>query len=129
MIFGVGTDIVSVTRIAEILSRQGERFVERILAPEEREDWRRAPHQDRFLAKRFALKEAFSKAFGTGIRPPISFHGVFLEHDQKGKPLLRYSCDLARLMGEQGLNAHVSISDEADYAVAFVVIEKVPDTC
>ena len=129
MIYGVGTDIVSVARMGEALARHGERFAERILAPDEREDWRVAPHAARFLAKRFGMKEAFSKALGTGIRPPATFHGVFLEHDQIGKPLLRYSCELARLMADLKLSAHVSISDEADYAVAFVVIEKAPDTC
>lgn len=126
MIFGVGTDIASVTRMAEALARHGERFADRILAEVERPDWRKAPHPARFLAKRFAVKEAFSKALGTGIRPPATFHGIFLEHDQMGRPLLGYSCALAELMKSRGLQAHVSLSDEAEYAVAFVVIEKCP---
>ncbi|MDD5296350.1 MAG: holo-ACP synthase [Rhodocyclaceae bacterium] len=124
MIFGIGTDIVSVARMEEILGRHGERFAERILTEAEREAWRRSPHGGRFLAKRFAAKEAFSKAFGTGIRPPVGFQTVFIEHDQIGKPSLGYSGELLPLMQSRKLAAHLSLSDERDYAVAFVVIEE-----
>ena len=126
MIHGVGTDIASVARMAQALERHGERFAERILAEPERAAWEKAPRRDRFLAKRFAAKEAFSKAYGSGIRPPVTLHSIRVEHDQMGKPVLGYSAELARLMAEQGLVAHLSLSDEADYAVAFVVIETLP---
>lgn len=126
MIHGIGTDIVSVKRMAEAIGRHGDRFAERILAESERPDWRSAAHGDRFLAKRFAAKEAFSKAFGTGIRAPVTLTAIKIEHDQMGKPVLGYSAELARLMEERGLVAHLSLSDEADYAVAFVVIEILP---
>ena len=124
MILGVGTDIVAVARMVEALERHGERFAERILAEGEREELARAPHAGRFLAKRFAAKEAFSKAFGTGIRPPVGFHTVFIEHDQIGKPLLRYADELLQVMQSRKLVAHLSISDERDHALAFVVIEE-----
>ncbi len=124
MIVGIGTDIVSVARMEEALERHGQRFSERILTESEREEFSRAPHAGRFLAKRFAAKEAFSKAFGTGIRPPVGFQTVYIEHDQMGKPLLGYAGDLSPLMAEKKLVAHVSISDEKDHALAFVVIEK-----
>ncbi len=123
MIFGIGTDIASVARMAQALERHGERFALRILAESERAQWEKAPRQDRFLAKRFAAKEAFSKAYGTGIRPPVTLHSIRVEHDQMGKPVLGYSDELCGLMTERGLVAHLSLSDEADYAVAFVVIE------
>jgi holo-[acyl-carrier protein] synthase len=123
VIFGVGTDIVSVARMTEALERHGERFAERILAEGERDEWRRAPHAGRFLAKRFAAKEAFSKAFGTGIRPPVGFQTVFIEHDQMGKPSLGYAGELLQRMESRRLVAHLSLSDEKDHALAFVVIE------
>ena len=124
MIFGVGTDMVTVSRMEEALGRHGERFAERILTPGELAEFRRAPHAGRFLAKRFAAKEAFSKAYGTGIRPPVGFHSVFIEHDQFGKPLFGYAGELAQLMPTRELVAHLSISDERDHALAFVVMEK-----
>lgn len=124
MIHGVGTDIVAVARLGQSLDRHGERFMERILTSEEQAEFARAPHGARFLAKRFAAKEAFSKAYGTGIRGAVGFQALIIEHDQMGKPLLRYAGELARLMDEQGLTAHLSISDESDYVVAFVVIER-----
>lgn len=123
MIVGIGTDIVSVARMEEALARHGQRFSERILTETEREEFGRSPHPGRFLAKRFAAKEAFSKALGTGIRPPVGFQTVFVEHDQMGKPLLGYAGALSPLMAERKLVAHISISDEKDHALAFVVIE------
>lgn len=125
MIHGVGTDIVTVARIAQALERHGMRFMERILTEEERPDWRQSSQQARFLAKRFAAKEAFSKAYGTGIRDEVGFHALWVEHDQMGKPLLRYAGQLARAMADKGLVAHLSLSDEQDHVVAFVVLEHI----
>jgi len=124
MIFGVGTDIVAVARMAEYFQRYGERGLEKLLAPAERVACRASTAPERFLAKRFAAKEAFGKAFGTGIRAPVLLPDMEVVHDDFGKPAFEFSPPLAALLAERGLAAHLSISDERDYAVAFVVLEK-----
>ncbi|MDD2872618.1 MAG: holo-ACP synthase [Azoarcus sp.] len=124
MIHGVGTDIVRVARLREALERHGERFALRILAESERETWRASQDPARVLAKRFAAKEAFGKALGTGVAVPATLHAVAVAHDALGKPLFRYDARLDTFMREQGLHAHLSLSDENGYVVAFAVIEK-----
>ena len=124
MIHGVGTDIVRVARLAEALARHGSRFAERILDASERAAFAAAPDQARLLAKRFAAKEAFGKALGTGVAAPATLHAVRVGHDALGKPLFEFAPALAEHMRERGLHAHLSLSDETDYVVAFAVIEK-----
>ncbi len=124
MIYGVGTDIVSVARMVEYWQRHGDRGLEKMLAPEEREACRASPDPGRFLAKRFAAKEALGKAFGTGVRDPLLLPAIAVSHDELGKPAFAYSAELAVHFAELGLLAHLSISDEQDYAVAFVILEK-----
>ena len=124
MIFGIGTDIVAVTRLRAMWERHGDRAVERILAPQEIPDFAGAPDKGRFLAKRFAAKEAFSKALGTGVRPPATLSAIAVLHDHLGKPMLVFSPALHALLGEKNLKAHLSISDEAEYAVAYVILEQ-----
>ncbi len=124
MIHGVGTDIVRVARLAEALDRHGSRFAERILDASERAAFAAAPDQARLLAKRFAAKEAFGKALGTGVAAPATLHAVRVGHDALGKPVFEFSPLLAEHMREHGLRAHLSLSDETDYVVAFAVIEK-----
>jgi holo-[acyl-carrier protein] synthase len=125
LIYGIGTDVVSVKRVAAALERFGERFVERILSVEEQSDYRRAAVAARFLAKRFAAKEAFSKAIGTGIRKPVTWRYISVGHDRRGKPIIEPHSDLLRLMQARGVGAsHISITDEQDVAIAFVVLEK-----
>ena len=124
MIHGIGTDIVRVARLDEALARHGARFAERILAEPERVAWQAARQPARHLAKRFAAKEAFGKALGTGVAVPATLHAVRVGHDALGKPLFEFSAALADHMREQGLAAHLSLSDEAEYVVAFAVIEK-----
>lgn len=123
MIHGVGTDIVAVARTAELLARHGDRALEKILAPGERDACRGSADPGRFLAKRFAAKEALGKAVGTGVRAPLLLPGVAVVHDDLGKPAFRLGPDLAAWMAERRLVAHLSLSDERDYAVAFVVVE------
>ncbi|MDR2690651.1 MAG: holo-ACP synthase [Azoarcus sp.] len=123
MIHGIGADIVSIERMRTTLARHGERFALRLLSSGELDEWRISHDQARFLAKRFAAKEAFGKALGIGITPPVTLHAVAVGHDARGKPLLCYDDTLARHMTEQGLVAHISLSDEQDYVVAFAVIE------
>ena len=124
MIYGIGTDIVRIPRMATVLAKYGERFANRILSPDERAAFAARNDPERFLAKRFAAKEAFGKAFGTGVAAPATLHAVIVDHDARGKPLLRYSEELAAHMDAAGLAAHVTLSDETDYVVAFVVIEQ-----
>ncbi|MDD3354443.1 holo-ACP synthase [Zoogloea sp.] len=124
MIHGVGTDILRVARMEEALARHGERFAWRILAESERAGFTAALAPARYLAKRFAAKEAFGKALGTGVAVPATLHAVRVAHDQLGKPLFEYSRSLAVHLAERGLVAHLSLSDETDHVVAFAVIEK-----
>lgn len=124
MIYGVGTDICAVARMARLLERYAERPAGRILTAAERVDFAGVHSPARFLAKRFAAKEAFSKALGTGIRHPVTLRAIGVGHDAHGKPILEFSPALAALMAQRRLRAHVSITDEHDFALAFVVIEQ-----
>ena len=124
MIFGIGTDIVAVARLRTMWERHGEKMLERILAAQEIAEFTKAADKGRFLAKRFAAKEAFSKALGTGVRPPATLSAIAVLHDHLGKPMLVFSPALHALLGEKNLKAHLSISDEAEYAVAYVILEQ-----
>lgn len=130
MIFGIGTDIVAIKRIEEALFKHGDRFLHRILSEDEVAEYAvyktsantLAPA--RFLAKRFAAKEAFSKAFGTGIGEAVGWHDVRVAHDAKGKPAVAVSEALQARLASAGVHqSHISISDEQDHAIAFVVLE------
>ena len=125
MIHGIGTDIVRVARLDEALARHGARFAERILAEPERVAWQAARQPARHLAKRFAAKEAFGKALGTGVAVPATLHAVAVGHDARGKPEYRYDERLAAHMRDNALRAHLSISDEDEHIVAFALIESV----
>ena len=125
MIHGIGTDIVRIERVRRALERHGEGFALRILAESEVEAWRTSRDPARLLAKRFAAKEAFGKALGTGVAVPATLHAVAVGHDALGKPDYRYDDRLAAHMRERGLCAHLSISDEDDNVVAFALIERV----
>ncbi len=123
MIHGIGTDIVRIERVRRSLERHGERFATRILAASECEAWRAARDPARFLAKRFAAKEAFGKALGTGVAMPATLHAIAVAHDALGKPAFSFDARLSEFMTERGLRAHLSLTDEDDYVVAFAVIE------
>ena len=125
MIFGIGTDIVTVKRIEDALFRHGDRFLHRILSEPEVAEYANTSAPARFLAKRFAVKEAFAKAFGTGIGESVGWHDVRVTHDERGKPSVAVSEALqTRLNAARVSCSHVSISDERDHAIAFVVLEK-----
>jgi holo-[acyl-carrier protein] synthase len=125
MITGIGTDIVHIDRVQKVLDRYGERFVNRILTPEERVRYERTKAKANHLAKRFAAKEAFSKAIGTGIRSPFRWHSVTVARDSKGKPLLKPDVKMAEYLAKSGVtHFHVSLTDDADVAMAFVVLER-----
>lgn len=129
MIYGVGTDICDVRRIAETLARRGDRFVERVLGPHEIEVFRarRAKVESRgisYLATRFSAKEAFSKAIGMGMRMPMTWRACEVVKAASGKPQIRLHGELAAWFAANRLRAHVSITDETDYAASFVVVEQ-----
>ena len=129
MIFGIGTDIIRIARIEAALERNGERFAAKILGVEEMEKFRqrsaKAPVRGvRFLATRFAAKEAFSKAIGMGMRMPMTWRAVQILNAPGGKPIAVAGGTLKDYMDLHGLTAQVSITDEAEYAVAFVLMEK-----
>ena len=125
MIFGIGTDIVSIKRIEDSLFRFGDRFLHRVLNEAEVAEYAQTSQPARFLAKRFAVKEAFSKAYGTGIGAEVGWHDVTITHDARGKPLISTSSALTERLNQQTiLFSHVSISDESEHAIAFVVLEK-----
>ena len=124
MIAGIGTDIVAVARLGDLYARHGERALEKLLAPGERADFDLVKNPARFLAKRFAAKEAFGKALGIGVASPASMPNICVTHDDLGKPMFSFAPDLASYLADRGLTAQLSISDEADYAVAFVVLER-----
>lgn len=124
MIYGIGTDIVAVSRLRGMWERHGDRVLDKLLAPQEMDDFARAADKGRFLAKRFAAKEAFSKALGTGVRPPATLPAIAVSHDDLGKPILAFHGQLEKMLTNQNLKAHLSISDEAEYAVAYVVLEQ-----
>ncbi|MCB1958100.1 MAG: holo-ACP synthase [Rhodocyclaceae bacterium] len=124
MILGIGTDLASIRRMAAALERHGDRFAWRILAEDEREAYLAAQDKPRFLSKRFAAKEAFGKALGTGVARPATLHQVRVAHDPAGRPLFAFGDELAEHMRREGLRAHLSISDEEDLAQAFAIIER-----
>jgi len=128
MIYGIGTDICDTRRIAAAFARRGERFVQRVLGPGEMEIFRtRVTRLETrgiaFLATRFSAKEAFSKAVGLGMRLPMTWQSCEILKAPSGKPMIRLHGALAEWFDARGLRAHVSISDEAEYAASFVVVE------
>jgi holo-[acyl-carrier protein] synthase len=127
MIYGIGTDIVQVSRIEAALARNGDRFAEKILGPEELVKFhaRRARNEVRgmrFLATRFSAKEAFSKAIGLGLRMPMTWRSAQMLNEPSGKPVMVCSGALGQFMLDNRLTAQVTISDEAEYGVAFVIV-------
>jgi len=123
MIIGIGTDIVSITRIEGSLSRQGERFARRLLHDQEWDAYTQSNFPARLLAKRFAAKEAVAKALGTGFRQGMGPRHIAIDHDDLGRPLVIYTGPAEALRQSRGVQASfLSISDEKDYAVAYVVL-------
>ena len=123
MIFGVGTDIVELVRVQQTYERFGERFVERLLMPEERERFEASRQPVRFLAMRFAGKEAAVKAMGTGFRHGMWIRDVGILNNDWGRPYLIFS-ERGRAVCERlGVGeGHVSLTDDAGLVVAFAVV-------
>ncbi|MFN4115351.1 MAG: holo-ACP synthase [Inhella sp.] len=128
-VVGLGTDLCEIERIAGVLERNGERFAEKVLGPAEMKLFRarRARSEVRgiaFLATRFAAKEAFSKALGTGMRMPMTWRACEILPDPSGKPVIRLHGALAELVTQRGLSALVSVSDERGMAMATVLLQR-----
>lgn len=124
MIVGIGVDIVEISRIAALHEKYGEQFSKRILCEAELQELSALPNPVLLLAKRFAAKEAASKALGTGMRDGISFRSFEVTHDALGKPeLIFHHAALEKIHLLNITNAHLSISDEKKYAVGFVTLE------
>lgn len=132
MIHGIGTDICDIRRLRATLSRRGDRFAEKVLGPTELQVFhaRRARAEVRgvaYLATRFSAKEAFSKAVGLGMRLPMTWRACEILNLPTGAPVVRLNGALADWFAARGLRAHVTLTDETDYAASFVVVEKAPD--
>ena len=129
MIYGIGTDICDVRRVRASFKRHGERFAQKILSDAELATWKarsaRWPERGlRYLATRFSAKEAFSKAIGLGMRMPMTWRNCEIAKAPSGKPEIVLHGVLKEWFEAQGLTAHVTVTDETDYAASFVVVEK-----
>lgn len=124
MIYGVGTDVVEIQRIENALTRFGDRFARRILCEPELKRFAAHRQPAAYLAKRFAAKEAFTKALGTGIHAPANWHGVWVRNLPSGKPVLEFSDRLSELLQRRKiLQSHLSLTDERGVAMATVILE------
>ena len=129
MIYGIGTDICDVRRIAKSVARHGERFAQRVLGPSELEIWKRRSERWpdrglRYLATRFSAKESFSKAIGMGIHMPMTWQACEILNLPSGQPHIVLHGELKTWFEARHLQAHVTVTDETDYAVTFVVVER-----
>ena len=129
MIYGIGTDICDIRRIKAALDRNGDRFATKILSDAEFKVWKtrseRWPERGvRYLATRFSAKEAFSKAIGLGMRMPMSWRLCEVSKMASGKPEIVLHGGLKDWFTEKGLTAHITVTDESDYAASFCVVEK-----
>ena len=129
MIYGIGTDVCDIRRIRTILERHGERFAQKILSDAELATWRTrgARWPDRgvsYLATRFSAKEAFSKAIGLGMRMPMTWRHCEIAKAESGKPEIVLHGALKSWFEAHQLTAHVTVTDETDYAASFCVVEK-----
>jgi holo-[acyl-carrier protein] synthase len=124
VIFGIGTDVVEIERIKKALERYGERFARRVLCEPELKRFHAHRQPASYLAKRFAAKEAFTKALGTGIKAPANWHGVWVVNLPSGKPELAFSDALRALPSQRGVSrSHLTLTDERGVAVATVILE------
>ncbi len=125
MIYGVGIDVVEVRRIEDSMARFGRRLAEKILSPVECLEYDQSPRKARFLARRFAAKEAMVKALGTGFRAGLFPGAISITHDALGKPDFLLAAPMSAALEQRGIcKSHLSITDEREYALAYVLLEK-----
>ncbi len=123
MISGIGTDIVHIPRMQSLLDKHGDKIAKRILSDDEFSHFKQAANQAAFLAKRFAAKEATSKAIGTGFRDGLSLRHISVKNNHMGRPELSFEQRAKLLLDELNIGkAFLSLSDEQDYAIAFVTL-------
>lgn len=130
MIYGVGCDVVELSRVADVMAERGDRFAKRILSEAEWATYekRRTLSDGRglaFVATRWAAKEAISKALGTGISGDVTFQSMIITHLESGAPTVSFADPLKHRLGEEGIRVHVSITDEKNVVAAFAVAEKI----
>ena len=119
----IGTDILRIARVEEVLERLGDRFVRRILSPQEQAEYRASAMPHRLLAKRFAAKEAIAKSLGTGIGRGVSWQDITIAHDDNGAPQVVLSGGALAVAIQRGGNrVELSLADEAEYVVAFAIL-------
>jgi holo-[acyl-carrier protein] synthase len=124
VIFGIGADLVEIPRVAKLLERYGDRFAQRVLGDSEWGAYRSSAHPERYLASRFAAKEAFGKAVGTGVRAPVLLTHISVVNDQAGKPVFQLSEPVQALLVRNGVTAHhLTLTHERGMAAAVVVLE------
>lgn len=124
-ICGIGTDIVEISRIESMVFRSGDRLARRILSSTEWQQYQKNNQPVRFLAKRFAVKEAVSKAFGTGIRSGLAFSQFEVFNDKFGKPALRLFAQAVAVAAQLEIaRMHITLADERHYACAIVIFER-----
>ena len=125
MIFGIGTDLVSIPRMESLLLKYGDKIAMRILTNAEYSDFQQANNPAHFLAKRFAAKEATAKALGTGFRNGLSLTHIEVANNEQGKPELHFYHRGLELLAKLNIRrCFVSLSDEQDYAIAYVMLEE-----
>ena len=132
MVYGIGTDICDIRRLRATFERRGQRFAEKILGPDElavfyTRSSKLAARGISYLATRFSAKEAFSKAIGLGMRSPMVWRDCEILNATSGQPQIHLHGPLKLWFDERHLQAHVTLTDETDYATSFVVVETLPE--
>jgi len=124
-IFGIGTDLVNINRVQRLYNKYGQKFVDKILLPEEKKLLQSNRDPVKFLANRFAGKEAAAKAFGTGFSQGVSWKDIGVTKNLSGQPKLIFSKKIKALLAQKEiLSAHISLTDDHPWAIAFVILEK-----
>jgi holo-[acyl-carrier protein] synthase len=124
VIYGIGIDVIEPQRVARLIEKFGERFARRVLTPVEWPGYEKTVRPVLFIASRFAAKEAFSKAMGTGFRYPVTLQCISVVQNRAGKPSLAFHPKLDEMVRKRGIvGHHLTISDEATLACACVVLE------
>lgn len=124
MIYGIGHDIVENNRIANLLELYGQRFINKVLSPIEQDIFKQQKYNINYVAKRFAAKESFAKACGTGLRTPIFMPSISILNNELGKPYFTFNENINFwLIMHKITTCHISISDEESISSAFVILE------
>ena len=124
MIVGIGTDIVAVARLRGMWERHGDKALDKLLAADEMEDFAQAADKGRFWLSASPPRKLSPRLLAAGVRPPVLLPAIAVGHDALGKPIFHFHGQLAEIVENRRLTAHLSISDEAEYAVAYVLLEQ-----